>query len=768
MAPKSVIAAVISLMFLLGLGPGSYAADRPSVALVLGGGGAKGYAHIAVLELIEELGIPIDMVIGASVGAIVGGLYSAGYTPEMMKDLMFDLDWTGIFQDKPVSPFKDELGVQNFPFNFRLENGLSFNIGGGYSTGEAVYSLFKALTVKIPSYSSFDDLSVPFRAAVIETAGGKLEMIGQGDLAEAIRASMSLPGVFEPFIMDGKRYIDGGTKNNLPVREAKEMGYDIIIAVELFPDAENFDLSPLAVPNQLVDLYFTAANKGQYAFADLVLTPDVREFSLLDFPKSHEIYSRAAADRENFREKLLAIREKIYGTPEAAHPPRIADAPRRMYTELPPIAPQRLVMSGALPSDTGYIEKSFSRLIAGKPLEENTISVFIDSIYKTGHYRFVIARTDIRTGESCLELVLYPDNPAKTLLLAGWSYQNAISSDFAAVFSAGVDLQIRELTGPLSVLSLGASYLNYLSLEPETIEPLTQDGAVSMDSGFSLKLLYLQPLTQKLFISAASELTIGPKDIRQLAILSALGKINLGIRFNDTNTLNLGPAVIFTGDVVPGGEPRLEGSIPSIPADGSGDERRTALCFITGYRFNSLDSQIFAARGLYVNLENTLAFPFPPAGSAVADSVSDSVSVDFSAAIPLNRRFSFIANLFAGTSIHPLFGFSALDRLYFPHLSGAQSRGAHKAAASLILQFEPWENITVLGGQLVFSVSGAAGLVTAEWRQFSFNDLIWNASLNAGIRIGKTFGLRLKAGAGSYSPRPIAPFLSIDIGAFRY
>jgi NTE family protein len=267
-----------------------------------------------------------------------------------------------------------------------------------------------------------------------------------------------------------------------------------------------------------------------------------------------------------------------------------------------------------------------------------------------------------------------------------------------------------------------------------------------------------------MFISANSEVTVGPKDTRRLAVLSALGRIKLGLYLNDTNTISLGPAVVFVGDVVPGEEPRIEGSIPSIRADGAGGEPAAAFCVIADYLFNSLDSRIFATRGVYVRLENILALPFP----AAAETVSDRVSVDFSAAIPLGSRFSFITNLFAGTSIHPFFGFSVPDRLYFPHLTGNRDREAHKAAASLILQFEPWKNITVLGGQLVLSVSGAAGLAASEWQQVSFNDFIWNASLNAGIRIGDTFGLRLRAGAGSYSPNPIAPFLSIDIGAFRY
>jgi hypothetical protein len=246
-----------------------------------------------------------------------------------------------------------------------------------------------------------------------------------------------------------------------------------------------------------------------------------------------------------------------------------------------------------------------------------------------------------------------------------------------------------------------------------------------------------------------------PKDIQKPVILHALEKIKMGILLNDTNTIDFGPALVFTGDI------------------SGGDKRAAAFCFISGYRFSSLDSRIFATRGLYAGLENTLAFSLPSTRPAASSRVSDGVSVDISAAFPLNGHFSLISNFFAGSSIHPYFDFNAVDRMYFPHLSmnrlqGTHKYSTHKAASSLILQFEPWNNLVILGSPLVFSVSTAAGKIVSEWQEFSFDDLIWNASFNAGLRIGKNFGLRVKAGAGGFPQKSAAPFFSIDIGSFRY
>jgi NTE family protein len=158
---------------------------RPSVALVLAGGGAKGYAHIPVLELIEELDIPVDMVIGTSAGAIVGGLYCAGYSPQMLKEILFNLDWNAIFQDRPAFAFERQLGEHSFernPVAVKFSRKFALSMGRGFSSGQEAYKLFRSLTAKIPSYIDFDSLPIPFRAAGVELTTGKLEFFHRGIL----------------------------------------------------------------------------------------------------------------------------------------------------------------------------------------------------------------------------------------------------------------------------------------------------------------------------------------------------------------------------------------------------------------------------------------------------------------------------------------------------------------------------------------------------------------------------------------------------------
>ena len=293
--------------------------DRPSVALVLAGGGARGFAHIPVIELIEELGIPIDMVIGTSAGAIMGGMYCAGYSGKEIADVILNLSWTELFNDTTDIYLEDGLGSHSaksnlFSVNFTDELGL--DLGKGFLTGQKIYEKLKCNTAKIPSYIHFDSLITPFRATAVDLVTGELVVFEQGDLAEVIRASMSIPGVFEPFPIADHHYMDGFTRNNLPIRVAKDLGYDIIIAVELTSqlaeDTTEFDSNPVSVLKQVISLQQVVVVEQEYKHADLVLYPDIYDFSEMDYNKAHEIYSKGKIEAHHYTEQLLAIRDKIF------------------------------------------------------------------------------------------------------------------------------------------------------------------------------------------------------------------------------------------------------------------------------------------------------------------------------------------------------------------------------------------------------------------------------------------------------------------------
>ena len=745
--------AVLLLCFFLS---GAYAQDgRPSVALVLCGGGARGFAHIAVLELIEEMGIPIDMIAGVSAGAIVGGLYAAGYSPAMILETLEKRDWASFFQDRPVSPYWNRSEELPLALSVGYSDGAIIpDLGRGYSTGQRVYELFKSLTLKIPSYSNFDNLPIPFRAGTVEVPGGKFIFLGNGDLSEAIRASMSIQGVFEPFNIDGKSYVDGGMLNNLPVREVREMGFDIVIAVDLFVPPEKYDTSPVELPDLMAILYTSQLSKEHHSLADVVLFPLPSDAPIMDFEKGPEIYSLAREERERLTLLLEPIREKIFagfsGSPPD-FPIKNLTGKSGSYTDRPPIIPQKITINGALKRDHSYIEKAFSRLVMGKAMEEENVTAFVETIYETGNYRMVTVRIDQRPGETLLELILHPEAESKFL------FRSAL--DFEGTFSS--------MTYGSTALRGGIEFLgkdNFSLLLKASI----------MDE-LSLGLSMLRPLGPHLFLAADAdlvrkqELTIkGILDREETApdrLLYFNGALKGGLRVNRYNSLYLGPEYLWF--------------LTALPGSGSNSREDDKTYSIAGiaaaYTFSDLDHSLFPSRGFRVKLENHLRL-------ATDDPEPfDLVSADFGAAIPLGSYFNiglsgFVSSVFGEPGLPTdisTFTFEKVHRVYFPHSSNV-FQGGKRTALSLSLNFEPLENLSLLGGRLIFSLALAAGRTGSstweEWADFGKEDsngmggFIWNASLGAALVPVRNFGLQLRTGAGSIGKDKPVPFISLDIG----
>ncbi len=213
---------------------GAAAGDRPTVALVLSGGGAKGAAHVGVLKVLEELRVPVDMIVGTSMGAIVGGLYAAGYSPEQMEHELIETDWRAIFSDRaspPEQSFRLKRAREEYGY---IEVGLGadgFEFPSGFITGQRLGFRLKSLLLHTAGTDDFDDLRIPYRAVAADLETGQEVVLEEGNVAEAMRASMAVPGVFAPVERDGRILVDGGVVNNLPINVARELGADVIIAV---------------------------------------------------------------------------------------------------------------------------------------------------------------------------------------------------------------------------------------------------------------------------------------------------------------------------------------------------------------------------------------------------------------------------------------------------------------------------------------------------------------------------------------------------------
>ena len=253
---------------------------HPVIGLVLSGGGARGASHIGVLKVLEELRVPVDIITGTSMGAIVGGLYAYGYTPDEMEELLTNVDWNEIFIDKPQRSqlnYRRKLDDNNFLI--KLEAGLKNGkivIPTGLVQGQKLNLLLKSLTFSAPE--KFDSLPIRFRAVAADIETGEAVIMSDGGLATAMRASLSIPGVFTPVKWKDRLLVDGGFANNIPVELARELGADILIVVDLSsePRKRGELSSPFSILNQTLGFQILHNSEEQLSMMradDILLQP---------------------------------------------------------------------------------------------------------------------------------------------------------------------------------------------------------------------------------------------------------------------------------------------------------------------------------------------------------------------------------------------------------------------------------------------------------------------------------------------------------------
>ncbi len=271
--------------------------NRPKIGLVLGGGGAKGAAHIGVLKVLEEQHIPIDCIAGTSMGAIVGSLYASGLSAAEIEKILTSVDWKDLFTDTPPRQEIDFRRKQeDYQFLTKLELGLGkggFRLPKGIIGAQKVNVLFETLMLHVSDINDFDKLPIPFRAVATDLETGEMVVIRSGSLAVAARASMSVPGVFPPVTVDDHYLIDGGIVQNLPIDIVKGMGADVIIAIDVGKPLLKRDKlgSALSVMGQMLDIMIKKNVAEQIALLgekDVFIRPDLGDIESGDFERGTE------------------------------------------------------------------------------------------------------------------------------------------------------------------------------------------------------------------------------------------------------------------------------------------------------------------------------------------------------------------------------------------------------------------------------------------------------------------------------------------------
>ncbi|HLV85746.1 MAG TPA: patatin-like phospholipase family protein [Candidatus Sulfotelmatobacter sp.] len=269
-------------------GAGSRGTMRPQVGLALSGGGALGLAEIGVIRWMEEHHIPVDRVAGTSMGAIIGAMYATGMSPAEIQKFAEQIDWDEAFLPGTTYgqlSYRRKQDRRDYLINAPL--GLKHGLTGpnGFNSGQEVGLLLDRIALSEFDVTDFDDFPIPFRAVATDMLSGEAVVLHSGRLAQAVRASMAIPGVFTPVDMDGRVLADGGMVQNIPVETVRAMNADVVIAVQLrVPPANRAQLETIAgVLSRAVDVMITQNETHSIALAQALVSVDTAGFSVTDY-----------------------------------------------------------------------------------------------------------------------------------------------------------------------------------------------------------------------------------------------------------------------------------------------------------------------------------------------------------------------------------------------------------------------------------------------------------------------------------------------------
>lgn len=383
---KSVIYAFFCAIFVFSCSATAETKEE-RVGLVLGGGGAKGLAHIGVLLYLEEHQIPVDFVVGTSMGAIAGGLYAQGHNAKTLEELVLTVNWQTVFTDEAPRAYrsirrKDEDRIFPTQALVGFSDG-EFKLPTGLIQGQRLMPLLREYSLNGRALTHFDDLPLPFRATTVDIETGELLVIDQGDIALAMRASMAIPGIFSPVHWQDRYLVDGGMVNNLPVDLAKDMGATRVIAVDVgdgFPTFENLQ-GPVEVMEQAINLMIRNNSDEQIAQLegeDIHIVPDLlsRDIGPANFGQAKEAIQAGYEAAEALEQQLhtLQVSEQEWARYKS-----------KFVVTDPRWTPQWL----RIENDTNIPDAMLWANIAtepGEPFDADTLNEDVERIYGLGYF----------------------------------------------------------------------------------------------------------------------------------------------------------------------------------------------------------------------------------------------------------------------------------------------------------------------------------------------------------------------------------------------
>jgi NTE family protein len=402
---------------------------RPRIGLALGGGAARGIAHIGLLRWFEEHRIPIDYIAGTSMGGLIGGAYASGMSPDEIQALMNDTDWDLMFLTEApyhYKSFRRKEDARAFPgqIDFGLKGG--FTLPSGLTSGQQVQLMLDRIALPYGALDSFDDLPTPFRCVATDIRKAEAIVLDSGSFSRALRATMALPAVFTP-VADGERLlVDGGTLNNVPADVVKQMGADVAIAVNVSSSTDPTPPSTtlFGVFSETIDAMMAIGTRQALKSADFIIVPDLKGLSGTAWRRSDELIARGYQAAEAAASQLLK-----YQVDEAVYTDWMRARSARRRSSLPML--NRIVVEGLPTAEAHSVEADLQARLAGRPLLEEQVE---DSILRlSGSDRYEVITYSLRSSPEGSDLVVRvtPKSYGPPFLLPALEAQNIDSNSFA-------------------------------------------------------------------------------------------------------------------------------------------------------------------------------------------------------------------------------------------------------------------------------------------------------------------------------------------------
>lgn len=447
--------------------PGPSPQKRLKIGVALEGGGALGLAHIGVLRWFEEHHIPIDYIAGTSMGGLVGGLYATGKSPAELEAIVENQDWDAIidgqsnYQDLSFRRKEDQQAFPN-----RLEFGLKhgFSLPPGLNSGQGVSLLIDRETLPYTRSGSFDDLPTPFRCVATDLVTGKSVVFDHGSIAQTMRATMSIPGVFAP-VRDGTRvYVDGGILGNLPSDVVRKMGADIVIAVHL--EISPFDASQIqslfSVLGRSVEVVIQQNEVRGLAGADLVVDVDLKAFTSLEYNQASKIITQGT---EAATEKANILRP--YALNGADWTEYMNQRKNRLRTSVP--VPQFVEVRGTSPKSSQELARIL-RSLRGKPIDVPRMEDLFNQLTGMGKFDSIDYWLEDKDGETGLVVFVHEKSYAPPTLQLGFEADGSEPTD--VTFTQAGRLTFLNIAGYRSEWRTDFEFGNTYGLTSELYRPL--------------------------------------------------------------------------------------------------------------------------------------------------------------------------------------------------------------------------------------------------------------------------------------------------------